>query len=158
MLLLLYLLSELLLMVASCNIFWNKSVSVSMVSRNKIRTCQQERHRSTPKSMPSISNADVDAYLVTTKLAKIRRSSLLIPTEDAFVRGTLHNIGRDGAPYWSHAYFLSGSVLMNRMCEWVLGYLSVLVGGREGSVVAKINKRMHEDIRRRALRKATKSK
>jgi hypothetical protein len=29
---------------------------------------------------------------------------MLIPTEDAFVRGVLHNIGRDGAPYWSHAY------------------------------------------------------
>lgn len=96
--------------------------------------------------------------MVTTKLAKIRRSSLLIPTEDAFVRGVLHNIGRDGSPYWSHAYSLSGSVLIYRVCEWVLGYLSVLVGGREGSVVAGINKRMHEDIRRRALRKAAKSK
>jgi hypothetical protein len=46
----------------------------------------------------------------------------------------------------------------DRVCEWVLAYLSVLIGGREGSVVAGINKRMHEDIRRRALRKAAKSK
>jgi 17beta-estradiol 17-dehydrogenase / very-long-chain 3-oxoacyl-CoA reductase len=129
-----------------------------MVSRNKTRTCRQERHRSILKSTPSTSNTDIDAYLVTTKLAKIRRSSLLIPTEDAFVRGVLHNIGRDGSPYWSHAYSLSRSMLIYRVCEWVLGYLSVLVGGREGSVVAGINKRMHENIRRRALRKAAKSK
>ena len=46
----------------------------------------------------------------------------------------------------------------DRVYAWVLGYLSVLVGGREGSVIAGINKRMHEDIRRRALRKAAKSK
>jgi hypothetical protein len=49
-------------------------------------------------------NSNVDAYLVTTKLAKIRRASLLIPTEKAFVAGVFHNIGRDGATYWSHAY------------------------------------------------------
>ena len=96
--------------------------------------------------------------MVTTKLAKIRHSSLLIPTEDAFVRGVLHNIGRDGAPYWSHAYPPAQNAADDRIYEWVLGYLSVLVGGREGSVVAGINKRMHEDIRRRALRKAAKSK
>jgi len=29
---------------------------------------------------------------------------MLIPTEDAFVRAALHNIGRDSSPYWSHAY------------------------------------------------------
>lgn len=45
----------------------------------------------------------------------------------------------------------------NRVYEWVLGYLTVLIGGRDGSVVAGINKRMHEDIRRRALKKAAKS-
>jgi hypothetical protein len=53
-----------------------------------------------------------DAYLVTTKLAKIRRPSLLIPTEDSFVRSALHNIGRDGAPYWSHAYESSSLKLL----------------------------------------------
>jgi hypothetical protein len=31
--------------------------------------------------------------------------------------------------------------------------VTVLVGGRLGGVVAGINMRMHEDIRRRALRK-----
>ena len=96
---------------------------------------------------------DLDADLVTTKLAKIRRSSLLIPP--AFVKGALHNIGRDGAPYWSHAYPPPSTCVFtlidDRIDEWVLGNLPVLVGGREGSVVAGINKRMHEDIRRRAL-------
>ena len=102
-----------------------------------------------------MSITDLDAYLVTTKLAKIRRSSLLIPTEDAFVKGALHNIGRDDAPYWSHAYPPPSTCVFtlidDRIYEWVLGYLAVLVGGREGSVVTGINKRMHEDIRRRAL-------
>src|SRR5277367_109867 len=101
---LLYLISELLLMPASCNVFWNQSISISMVSRNKTRASKQKRHSSTLESTISCFITDVDAYLVTTKLAKIRRSSLLIPTEDAFVHGALHNIGRDGAPYWSHAY------------------------------------------------------
>ena len=40
--------------------------------------------------------------------------------------------------------------------EWVLGYLAVMVGGREGPIVARVNKRMHEGIRRRALKKAAK--
>ena len=102
-----------------------------------------------------MSITDLDAYLVTTKLAKIRRSSLLIPTEDAFVKGALHNIGRDGAPYWSPAYPPPSTCIFtlidDRIDEWVLGNLPVLVGGCDGSVVAGINKRMHEDIRRRAL-------
>jgi hypothetical protein len=46
----------------------------------------------------------------------------------------------------------------SRVYEWVLGYLAVLVGGREGPVVAWVNKRMHEGIRRRALKKVAKSK
>ena len=44
------------------------------------------------------------------------------------------------------------------ICEWILAYPVMLVGGREGCVVAWINKRMHENIRRRALKKAAKSK
>ena len=44
------------------------------------------------------------------------------------------------------------------MYEWVLGYVSVVIGGREGSVVAKINMAMHQGIRRRALKKAAKAK
>jgi hypothetical protein len=46
----------------------------------------------------------VDAYLVTTKLAKIRRPNIITPTEDAFVKAALNNIGRDSSPYWSHMY------------------------------------------------------
>jgi hypothetical protein len=44
------------------------------------------------------------------------------------------------------------------MYLWVLGYLTPLVGGREGDIIAGINKRIHEDIRRRALKKAEKAK
>lgn len=44
------------------------------------------------------------------------------------------------------------------VCEWILAYPVMLVGGREGCVVAWVNKRMHEGIRRRALKKASKAK
>lgn len=70
-----------------------------------------------------------------------------MPTENAFVRSALHNIGRDGATYWSHALY-----------EWVIAVPALLIGGREGSVVVGINKKMHEDIRKRALKKAAKQK
>jgi hypothetical protein len=82
----------------------------------------------------------------------------LIPTETAFVRAALGNIGSDGSPYWSHAYPPPkiGSVIDVRIYEWFLGYVVVLVGGREGSLVAGINKKMHETIRKRALKKAAK--
>jgi len=93
----------------------------------------------------SLPITDLDAYLVTAKHAKIRRSSLLIPTEDAFVTGALHNIRRDGAPYWSHAIYPLPHAFIPRIYECVLGYLAVLVGGRQGSVVAGINKSMHEE-------------
>jgi hypothetical protein len=53
---------------------------------------------------------------------------------------------------------LFGRLVDGSVYEWVLGYLAVLIGGREGSVVAGINKGMHESIRRRALKKAAKSK
>jgi len=43
------------------------------------------------------------------------------------------------------------TLIDDRIDELVLGILPMLVGGREGSVVAGINKRMHEGIRRRPL-------
>lgn len=45
----------------------------------------------------------------------------------------------------------------SRIYEWFLEHATVLVGGRLGGLVTGINKRMHEDIRRRALRKAAKA-
>jgi hypothetical protein len=52
----------------------------------------------------------LDAYLVTTKLAKIRRPNIITPTENAFVKAALNNIGRDSSPYWSHMFFFIRSV------------------------------------------------
>jgi len=42
--------------------------------------------------------------------------------------------------------------------EWVLGYLTVVIGGGEGTVVANINMGMHQTTRCRALEKAAKAK
>jgi 17beta-estradiol 17-dehydrogenase / very-long-chain 3-oxoacyl-CoA reductase len=105
-----------------------------------------------------LQTLNIDAYLVTTKLAKIRKPSLLVATENAFVRSALHNIGRDGATYWSHAYVNISKEANQRLYEWFLAYVTPLVGGLQGAVVIRINKAMHEGIRRRALKKAAKSK
>jgi 17beta-estradiol 17-dehydrogenase / very-long-chain 3-oxoacyl-CoA reductase len=89
----------------------------------------------------------VQSHLVTSNMSKIRRSSLLVPNSKAFVRATLAKIGRSGGsqgvpftmtPYWSHAAFLY--VISSTVGVW-----SAFVLGR--------NKKMHEDIRKRALRK-----
>jgi hypothetical protein len=109
-----------------------------MVPRHKKRIGKEKRRSATPQSAPLLpAQLTPDAYLVTTKLAKIRRASLLIPTESAFVRSVFHNIGRDGAPYWSHAYvpwkttlmtgFTSGFWGMGR--QWWEGGRAVLLRG-----------------------------
>lgn len=96
-------------------------------------------------------NIDVDnvlSYLVTSKMSKIRRTSLLVPNPKQFVKSVLRSVGRRvGAqervytttPYWSHAF-------VHWAVENTLGVFS--------SVVVAINYAMHQDIRRRALRKA----
>jgi 17beta-estradiol 17-dehydrogenase / very-long-chain 3-oxoacyl-CoA reductase len=90
----------------------------------------------------------VQSHLVTTAMSKIRRSSLLVPNPKQFVRAVLGKIGRHGGaqgiaftstPYWSHG-----------LMHW---FLSSFVGERSDLLV-KINRGMHEDIRKRALRKA----
>ena len=90
----------------------------------------------------------VQAYLITSAMSKIRRTSLFVPSERAFVRSALSKIGRrggsvgyafTGSPYWSHAAVTAG-------ITGVLGPMSGLLLG--------VNKKMHVDIRRRALRKA----
>ncbi|KAF2714229.1 NAD(P)-binding protein [Pleomassaria siparia CBS 279.74] len=90
----------------------------------------------------------VQSHLVTTAMSKIRKSSALVPNPKQFVNAALGKIGRSGgaqgiaftsSPYWSHG-----------LMHW---FLSRFVGERSPLLV-KINRGMHEDIRRRALRKA----
>ena len=90
----------------------------------------------------------VHSHLVASNMSKIRRTSLLVPSPKAFVRATLAKIGRSGGsqgvpftmtPYWSHATFLY-------VISSTIGIWSAFTLGR--------NKKMHEDIRKRALRKA----
>jgi 17beta-estradiol 17-dehydrogenase / very-long-chain 3-oxoacyl-CoA reductase len=81
-------------------------------------------------------------------MSKIKRSSALVPNPKQFVRAVLGKVGRSGGaqnisytstPYWSHG-----------LMHW---FLSSFVGERTKFLV-KINRGMHEDIRKRALRKA----
>jgi 17beta-estradiol 17-dehydrogenase / very-long-chain 3-oxoacyl-CoA reductase len=90
----------------------------------------------------------VQSYLVTSAMSKIRKSSALIPTPRQFVRAALAQIGRSGGaqgvaatgtPYWAHA-----------IMHWAIASFPGTMDGR----VLKINLKMHEDIRRRALKKA----
>jgi 17beta-estradiol 17-dehydrogenase / very-long-chain 3-oxoacyl-CoA reductase len=88
------------------------------------------------------------SHLVTTAMSKIRKSSALVPNPKQFVRAVLGKIGRSGGaqniahtstPYWSHG-----------LMHW---FLVRFVGDRTRFLV-NINRSMHEDIRKRALRKA----
>ncbi|KAK3705626.1 hypothetical protein LTR37_013234 [Vermiconidia calcicola] len=90
----------------------------------------------------------VQSYLVTSAMSKIRRSSLLVPTPKQFVKAALGKIGRSGGaqgilgtstPYWAHA-------LMHWAIATTVGTMNV--------VVVTVNRRLHADIRTRALRKA----
>ena len=89
----------------------------------------------------------VQSYLVTSNMSKIRRSSALVPTPRQFVKAVLSRVGRTGGaqgwaftstPYWAHA-----------VVQFALGQVAA-VGN---PVVLWWNRGMHEDIRRRALRK-----
>lgn len=90
----------------------------------------------------------VQSYLVTSAMSKIKRASAMIPTPKAFVAAALGKIGRSGGsqgiaytstPYWSHG-----------LMHWGIA----TVAGTMNGLVLKINKDMHEAIRKRALRKA----
>ncbi|KAJ7902879.1 3-ketoacyl-CoA reductase [Mycena olivaceomarginata] len=93
----------------------------------------------------------VNTYFVVSKLSKIRRPSLLIPTPRAYVRSVLSKIGlacgaagggRPGTstPYWSHA-----------AVEYVLNAVGL------PGVYIWYTHALHRDIRRRALKKAAKA-
>lgn len=91
----------------------------------------------------------VQSYLVTSALSKIRRSSAMVPTPKQFVRAALSKIGRSGGaqgisgtstPYWAHG-----------LLHWAVVNLTP---GTMNRFVVDVNRKMHEDIRKRALRKA----
>ncbi len=86
------------------------------------------------------------SYLVVSAMSKVRRSSMLIPKPDGFVRSALGKLGRSWqacaytyTPFWSHA-------IMQQVVESTMG-----VGNSLG---IWYNLKMHKDIRDRALRKA----
>lgn len=91
----------------------------------------------------------VQSYLVTSAMSKIRKSSAMVPTPKQFVRAALGKIGRSGGaqgvaatstPYWAHG-----------IMHWAIASLTP---GPMNKYVIDVNKSMHEDIRKRALRKA----
>ncbi|TRM69236.1 hypothetical protein BD626DRAFT_473416 [Schizophyllum amplum] len=89
----------------------------------------------------------VNTYFVVSKLSKIRKPSLFIPTPTPFVRSVLSKIGlacgaaysgrpNTSTPYWSHA---------------LMDYGMTLIGVK--SLFIEHTHRLHVDIRKRALRK-----
>lgn len=94
----------------------------------------------------------VQAYLITSAMSKIKKASLIVPNERNFVKSALGKIGRtggsvgfaySGSPYWSHA---------------VVGFGLTYLLGPMNKLLLGVNKSMHADIRRRALRKAEREK
>lgn len=85
----------------------------------------------------------VNSYLVTSKMSKIRKPSLSIPTPKAFVEATLSGIksGPVITPHWVHSLMAKGLEMI----------------GRENYFVVEGNKSMHMGIRGRALRKREKA-
>lgn len=90
----------------------------------------------------------IHSYLVTSAMSKIKRANWQVPSEKTFVRATLAKIGvqggsigytHSGSPYWSHA---------------LLAAVITGITGPYSSLVANLNRSMHVDIRKRALRKA----
>ncbi|KAI8660388.1 Very-long-chain 3-oxoacyl-CoA reductase [Fusarium keratoplasticum] len=99
-----------------------------------------------------LADDNVDVYLVlshlvTTAMSKVRRPSLLVPNARNFVKAALGKVGLGGyqtapntyTPWWSHAFML-----------WLIEN----VPGVNSPITIYYNKKMHVDIRRRALRKA----
>ncbi|KAI9054648.1 hypothetical protein LZ554_001800 [Drepanopeziza brunnea f. sp. 'monogermtubi'] len=97
------------------------------------------------------SGVDVElvlSYLVTTAMSKIRKTSMFIPSPRMFVKSVLGKVGRRGGaqnmaftstPFWGHA-----------LMQW---WLENTVG-LGGEMVVVQNRKMHESIRKRALKKA----
>ena len=81
---------------------------------------------------------------VATKLAKIRKASLFVASPSGYARAAVASIGYDPliSPFWSHALQMW---LLTTMPEWL---------------ASKITMNMHQDIRRKGMKKeaAAKSK
>jgi 17beta-estradiol 17-dehydrogenase / very-long-chain 3-oxoacyl-CoA reductase len=77
------------------------------------------------------------ALFVTTKLAKIRKASLFVPSPEDYARAAVKAIGYDSLviPYWTHALQL-----------WAMSMLPE-------SFVTKYTLSMHADIRKKGLKK-----
>jgi 17beta-estradiol 17-dehydrogenase / very-long-chain 3-oxoacyl-CoA reductase len=97
------------------------------------------------------SGVDVElviSYLVTSAMSKIRKTSMAIPNPRNFVKSVLGKVGRSGGaqqvaytstPFWAHGI----------MQWWIENTV-----GLGGNWVVVQNRKMHESIRRRALKKA----
>lgn len=89
----------------------------------------------------------IQSYLVTSAMSKIRKPSAFIPNPRNFVKAVFRKVGRSGGaqgiaftstPFWSHG-------LMHWSLTTFVGTMNLFVVDR--------NKAMHEDIRKRALKK-----
>ncbi|KKK13740.1 hypothetical protein ARAM_001678 [Aspergillus rambellii] len=78
----------------------------------------------------------VQAYLITSAMSKVRKTSALIPNPRSFVQATLSKIGSNGgsptyayssSPYWSHG-------LMAYFITCVVGPMSQFFIGQNGSM------------------------
>ncbi|ORY85366.1 hypothetical protein BCR35DRAFT_302841 [Leucosporidium creatinivorum] len=87
----------------------------------------------------------LNAYFITSKLSKIRKSSWMIPTPATYVRSVLAHIGVNGGavgqPHISTPYHGHAPV------QWVVDHLFTR------SWWLSYNRKLHVDIRRRAIRK-----
>ena len=90
----------------------------------------------------------VQSYLVTSAMSKIRKTSMFVPNPKQFVRAALGRIGRSGGaqgiaatstPYWAHG-----------IMHWAIATFA----GTMNKQVVDVNRKMHLDIRKRALKKA----
>lgn len=79
---------------------------------------------------------------VTTKLAKLRKTSLFVASPSAYAKAGVACIGYESlvSPYWSHALQIWA---LSHMPEWL---------------VVSLTKNMHLDIRKKAIRKEEKAK
>ncbi|GAA5876120.1 hypothetical protein JCM16303_007029 [Sporobolomyces ruberrimus] len=87
----------------------------------------------------------LNTYFVVSKLSKIRKSSWMIPTPKTYVRSVLSKIGVNGGavgqPHISTPYHGHAPV------QWVVDHLFT------NSFWLDYNRKLHLDIRRRAIRK-----
>ncbi|RPB21798.1 3-ketoacyl-reductase [Terfezia boudieri ATCC MYA-4762] len=91
------------------------------------------------------------SHMVVSNMSKLRKASLFAPTPHVFVKSALGKIGLGGVgsfaatttPYWAHA-----------LLQWGIEK-TVGVGS---AFALKRNRKMHEDIRTRALRKREREK